>query len=228
MLGMTSRSMGTPKKPSRLHMGVAGWCFCAGVATLVCILLLDEILTVNLMGGKERNLHTSCDDGLMDGAAAQQVCILDEKVIKLPRACTDPHQVLACKWRYWKQQYTNHHWKNMYSRLPFVADVLSYDGTKIEMERAHHHADVEPQRLANKFRMEELDAWLEINGHIMLDVAPRSNVFLDARGGILFIDFNIVPRWARELIERYDSNSRRIEPFRNIYGYAAILDWVAH
>lgn len=190
------------------------------------LLVFDEVLAVKLLGQQERNIPECAENNLM-GQTAQLVCILDDRVIKVPRSCASMQEVFQCKWRLWKQQYTNKHWQKSYSQLPFIADVISYDGKTIEMERALNAKDVEPQRKANYYRLQQLDLWLESNDQIMLDVQVNSNVFLDQKGGLKFVDFNIMPSWSRGLIERYDTYAKRITPFKNIYGNEGIRSWIA-
>jgi len=195
--------------------------------TLVCVMFGVFVLMICLDTSNYLQARVVCK-GKRNGADSQVVCIMKNSVYKVPLGCDGLSwsPLVKCKWRTWKQRYTNNLWEKEYTKSDVVATVLKKEGDVIHMERAYHNETVVPDYEWNLKKLQELDARLERNGHVMLDVKSGSNAFLDDDGRITLIDFNIVPNFLQRAVDKYDQHAHKVLPMRYIYGNKDMRDWV--
>lgn len=208
---------------------------CVSVFCVVSVLsvFLNEVVTYHMTGYKR---GVTCDDGgdgSKSGHFVQHVCLNAATVIKAPKACIDTSamELLNCKWRLWKQLYTNSLWFSTYGKLPIVASILEHDDNgAITMARCKHNKTALPDIEYNAAAMTMLDEMLGKHGHIVTDVRGgykqinESNVFLGDDGRICLVDFNLFPVALQPFMEKL--HQRRLEPFKNIYGGGHIMSWI--
>lgn len=128
----------------------------------------------------------------------------------------------------WVQLYTNKNLKK-YELLPIIPNIRSSDLNyqAITMERiSPHNKTVTPDYYHNKIMFLEFDKMLEKNRHIALDLKRESNIFLDDIGQTHLVDFNIVPSIFSIYLDRYEINSNKLNPFKNIWGETKVLEWI--
>jgi hypothetical protein len=199
----------------------------AGLFLLAILLVfLDEIVLLHTRGIYVRRLE--CPTGNMLGSAAQAVCIKEETVVKIAKPCTSMANVMQCKWKYWKQLYTNRLWESTYADMPFIPKVTGYDPESggVIVERIKHNKTVKPDYAYNLEQMQLFDQMLEKHNQIVMDVHPDTNVFLDEKGRVKLIDFNLLPWWTWPYIEKYEKHCVLLHPFRNIYGSRKMFKWI--
>lgn len=153
------------------------------------------------------------------GGAAQNVCLGDKTVLKQARPCGNLDY--KCHFKGVKQYYTNRNWFYFLHHRA-VTKMINMDPPQFERV---DHVDVHPNCVENFQRLSELDDLLGKHGMIMTDVNKHYNVVLNEGGNLTLIDFNLFPVAMQAMIDKYDLNSRPINPFKNIYGFGGMSDW---
>lgn len=157
---------------------------------------------------------------ILSGGAAQRVCLGDKTVLKQAAPCS--HLDYKCHFRGAKQYYTNKNWWAHLNNHRAVAKMISRHPP--EFQRIDH-VDIPPNCVENMKRLTELDDLLGKHRMIMTDVNKINNIVLNNGGNVTLIDFNLFPLAVRPMIDKYDYYSKRINPFRNLYGVLGLDEW---
>jgi len=165
----------------------------------------------------------TCSNGVMASGASQYVCLMNNVVVKQNKPC-NRFLEYKCHFNHIKQSYTNKKWlKVLNNHNRAIARIKKWD--PLTFERTNHF-DTTPNCTENLLRLRDIDKLLHKNGLIMTDVNKRSNLVLNSDGNVVLIDFNIFPFVSRPLIDKFDSLSKPLLPFNNIYGIETLEKWI--
>lgn len=164
----------------------------------------------------------TCSNGVMVSGASQDVCLMDNIVVKKIKPC-DRLFGYRCHFKHIKQSYTNRKWLKVLNNHRAIAKIKKWD--PLTFERTNHF-DTTPNCTENLLRLTEIDNLLHKNGLIITDVNKKYNLVLNGDGNVVLIDFNIFPIMSRPLIDTFDSFSKPLSPFNNIYGIGTLEKWI--
>lgn len=189
-------------------------------------ILTYTIIIVLLTFNKLRNNPVKsfkCDKGgNLRYGGVHNVCVYDSYIVKFLKPC-ESHFDFSCHLKKITQDYANNKHMEFYRHTSALADANVVDGVLV-MKRYFNDEIVNVTaegKKRNRKLFLELDQQLSVNGHIMIDLHPYSNVFIE-NSTIVIVDFNILPDFMRHFIS-YD---KKIDGFQNLFGSNELLEWL--